>query len=86
MTLVVKLPLASAFDAPAMWFVTSQYRLVDSLGRKAEPLTVMIVFGGPAVTSIEMKALTGVGVGLGAGAGVGVGVVQTWLAGQSVRM
>jgi hypothetical protein len=82
MTLVVKLPLASALDAPATWFVTSQYRLVDSLGRKAEPFTVMMVFGGPAVTSMEMKALTGIGDGVGVGEGVGGGGVHGALAGQ----
>jgi hypothetical protein len=82
MTLVVKFPFASALDAPATWFGTSQYRLVDSLGRKAEPLTVIGVLGGPDVTSREMNALTGMGEGDGVGDGDGGGGVHGALAGQ----
>jgi hypothetical protein len=54
-------------------FGWSQYRPVDWFGRNAEPLTVIAVFTSPAVTSSEMKALTGVGVGLGLGEGDGDG-------------
>jgi hypothetical protein len=36
-----------------------------SFGRKNEPLTAIWVLGGPAVTSRERNALTGVGVGGG---------------------
>jgi hypothetical protein len=44
-----------------------------SFGRKNEPLTVIWLLGGPAVTSRERNALTGVGVGGGVGDGVGDG-------------
>jgi len=44
-----------------------------SFGRKNEPLTVIWVLGGPAVTSRERNAFTGVGVGGGVGDGDGDG-------------
>jgi hypothetical protein len=44
-----------------------------SFGRKNEPLTVIWLFGGPAATSRERNALTGVGVGGGVGDGAGDG-------------
>jgi hypothetical protein len=81
LTLVVKFPFASALMPPETCDGWSQYRLVDSFARNAEPLTVITVFASPAVTSREMNALTGVGVGEGDGDGdgdgdgAGVGVV-----------
>ena len=63
LTLVLKLPLASAVAEPATLFGWSQYRVTASFGRNWPPLTLMTVFEPPAVTSSERKALTGVGVG-----------------------
>jgi hypothetical protein len=75
LTLVVKLPLASAFAPPAtLLFGGSQYRVICSLARKAPPFTVICVLGPPAVTSSDRNAFTGVGVGSGLGEGVGDGV------------
>ena len=69
------MPLPSATAPPATLLLGgSQMRVIDSLGRKAPPLTVICVLGSPAVISSERNALVGIGVGLGLGEGVGVGV------------
>ena len=64
-TRVLKLPPPSAVADPATWLGVSQYRVVCSFGLNCPPVTLMTVAGGPAVTSRERNALTGVGVGQG---------------------
>src|SRR5690349_19866695 len=64
-TRVLKLPPPSAVADPATWLGVSQYRVVAWLGLNCPALTLMTVDGGPAVTSRERNALTGVGVGQG---------------------
>ena len=68
-TTFVKFPLPSAVTVAATWLIASQMRFIDSPGRNAEPVAVILVLGPPAAVSRTMLAPIGVGVGQGPLAG-----------------
>jgi hypothetical protein len=84
-TLVAKLPLASAMADPATLLLGGSHnRPTCWFGKNADPLTEMGVLATPEVTSMVMNAL-GFGLGLGLGIGLGGGEgggVHGELAGQ----